>query len=251
MEYKYRTAPAALDTEHEGRLKAAFSVFDEIDSDGDIVRASAFTDGQAVPLVWAHDWSKPIGKGIVRVTNKHAEFDGAFFTDTAAGMDAYRTVKAMGDLQEFSWSFQILQSGKTKHGDKDAREITKATVFEVSPVLVGANRNTRTLAIKGQSRTWDDQDEALTLELEDYVARARSLADLRAKEGRALSGSRRTRLEQMRDVLTGGLEELNRLLEETTPRSADDESEGDGVKQIRKIETDHLALMARALGVEV
>jgi HK97 family phage prohead protease len=251
MEYKYRTAPAALDTEHEGRLKAAVSVFDEIDSDGDIVRASAFTDGQAVPLVWAHDWTKPVGKGVITVEQKQAIFDGAFFTDTAAGLDAYRTVKAMGELQEFSWGFQILDQIKGKPTDSHKREITKATVFEVSPVLVGANRNTRTLAIKGQSRSWDDQDEALTLELEDYLARARSLADLRAKEGRALSTQRRTRLEQMRDVLSSGLEELNRLLEETTPRSADEESEGERAKQIRQIEADHLALMARALGVQV
>ena len=251
MELKYRTAPAALDTENEGRLKAAFSVFDEIDSDGDIVRASAFTEGQEVPMVWAHDWSKTIGKGVIHKDGTQAIYDGGFFLNTTAGRDAYETVKAMGALQEYSWGFQILEAGKTKHGDKDAREITKATVFEVSPVLVGANRNTRTLAIKGQSRSWDDQDEALTLELEDYLARARSLADLRAKEGRALSTQRRTRLEQMRDVLSSGLEELERLLEETAPRSADDESEGERAKQIRRIEADHLALMARALGVEV
>ena len=250
MELKYRTAPAALDDENEGRLKAAFSVFDEIDSDGDIVRASAFTDGQAVPLVWAHDWTKPVGKGVIRVTNKHAEFDGSFFTDTSAGMDAYRTVKAMGDLQEYSWGFQILEHAKVKHNGAEAREITKAIVFEVSPVLVGANRSTRTLAIKGHERM-DDQADRVESDLEEYIARARSLADLRAKEGRAISSGRRTRLEQMRDVLSSGLEELNRLLDETAPQSADDESEGERAKQIRQIELDQLALSARALGVEV
>lgn len=335
MELKYRTAPAALDTENEGRLKAAFSVFDEIDSDQDIVRKSAFTDGQPVPLVWSHDWDKPIGKGVVKVENNHAVFDGQFFTDTANGMDAYRTVKAMGELQEFSFGFEVKESKRIKHQDQDAREITKITLFEVSPVLVGANRNTHLIGIKASKQatgsyedviarlsaavharyaggygmayayteatypdsvvvcvhneagreyyqlsytigsdggvtfgepqrmdqtyvpaetrgmTFEGQTSATLVMVRSTTERARSLADLRAKEGRALSGSRRTRLEQMRDVLSNGLEELNRLLEETTPRSADEESEGDGAKQIRRIEADQLALLARALGVEV
>jgi HK97 family phage prohead protease len=246
MELKYRTAPASLDTEVEGRLKAAFSVFDELDSDGDIVRASAFTDGQAVPLVWAHDWTKPVGKGVIRVGSKYAEFDGAFFTDTAAGMDAYRTVKAMGDLQEFSWGFQILDQIKGKPTDAHKREITKATVFEVSPVLVGANRNTRTLAIKGIGRSWDDQDEMLTFELDDYLARARSLVSLNAKEGRAISSGRRAGLEAMLTSLLSHAEALQALLEETSPKEQEPEKAAASA-----LFADYLALEARALGVQV
>lgn len=226
MEYKYRTAPAALDAENEGWLKAAFSVFDEIDSDGDIVRASAFTDGQSVPLVWAHDWSRPVGKGTIRVTDKHAEFDGSFFTDTAAGLDAYRTVKAMGELQEFSWGFEIPTDGwaKTKHNGQDAREILKATVFEVSPVLVGANRNTRTLAIKGQER-FEEHEGRVLADLDELVARAKSLADLRAKEGRSISSARRARLEAMLTSLTEHATELQTLLAETSPKTEGEDGE--------------------------
>lgn len=217
MDLKYRTAPAALDGETEGRLKAAFSVFDEIDSDGDIVRASAFTPGQPVPMVWGHDWSSlPIGKGTVQVDGKHAVFDGSFFLDTTHGRDAYNTVKAMGDLQEYSWGFRVLASEKATHEGKQARAITKAEVFEVSPVLVGANRNTRTLAIKGSER-FDDQDERLRLDLLEYGARVRSLADLRAKEGRAISTARRQRIEGMLASLRQHADELEALLTETAP----------------------------------
>lgn len=243
MEYKYRTAPAALDTEHEGRLKAAFSVFDEIDSDGDIVRASAFTDGQVVPMVWAHDWAKPIGKGVVRVEGKHAVFDGEFNLKTAAGRDAYESVKFASDIQEYSWGFQILQSGKTRHGGKDAREITKATVFEVSPVLVGANRNTRTLAIKGQERM-DEQEGRVLADLDEYMARVKSLADLRAKEGRSLSTARRSRLEAMLSSLSEHMTDLQAMLEETTPRDPEKAAPA-------AVFAEFLANEARALGVEV
>lgn len=252
MTTEFKTATlAASDSDVEGQIKAVFSTFDVIDHDGDILRKSAFTHGQPCAFVWSHDWSRPIGKGVISVEDSRAVFDGSFFMQTVDGKNAYEICKAMSDLQEFSYGFRVVDSNQIKHEGRTAREITKVDVFEVSAVLKGASLGTRTLALKQQSRTWDDQDEALTLELEDYLARARSLADLRAKEGRALSTQRRTRLEQMRDVLTGGLEELNRLLEETTPRSADDESEGERAKQIRRIETDHLALMARKLGVEV
>jgi len=127
----------------------------------------------------------------------------------------------------------------------------QATVFEVSPVLVGANRNTRTLAIKGQERI-DEQSGRVRADLHEYIARELSLADLRAKEGRALSTQRRTRLEQMRDVLTGGLEELNRLLDETTPRTSGDEPEdGEAAKALAQTYAAYLASVARDLGVEV
>lgn len=142
------TAPVEWKSESEGSISAVFSTFDVVDSDGDVVTRDAFTNGQAVPMVWAHDWSRPIGKGTIRTDPKRAVFDGSFFLDTTAGVDAYRTVKAMGDLQEYSWGFQILDAEQEIRDSLPVRVITKAEVFEVSPVLVGSNRETYTLAIK-------------------------------------------------------------------------------------------------------
>lgn len=147
------TLPAELKAEDgDGSLSAVFSTFDVVDSDGDIVQRTAFTDGQPVPMVWAHDWSMPIGKGAVKVEPERAVFKGSLFLDTTAGLDAYRTIKAMGDLQEYSWGFRILDAEPAERDGMPVRLITKAEVFEVSPVLVGANRETYTLAIKGRRR---------------------------------------------------------------------------------------------------
>lgn len=151
----YETKHAAtvdLKADEQGHIEAVFSTFDVVDSDGDILVREAFTDGQKVPLVWSHDWSMPIGKGTIRTDEKRAIFDGQFFTDTSAGLDAYRTVKAMGELQEFSWGFRILDAEPGQKDGQPIRTITKAEVFEVSPVLVGANRETYTLALKGRRR---------------------------------------------------------------------------------------------------
>lgn len=130
-----------------GSLRAVFSTFDIPDRDGDVVRASAFKNGQSVPMVWAHDWSRPVGKGVIRVEKDRAVFDGQFNLATEAGREAYEAVKFAGDLQEYSWGFRI-----TDTQDNTAIrgfDITGAEVFEVSPVLVGANQYTQTLAVKG------------------------------------------------------------------------------------------------------
>lgn len=141
-------APVEYKADGEGSIQAVFSTFDMVDSDGDVLTRAAFTDGQKVPMVWAHDWSRPIGKGVIKTDPKRAIFDGQFFMDTTDGLDAYRTVKAMSDLQEFSWGFRILDAEQETRDGMPVRVITKAEVFEVSPVLVGANRETYTLALK-------------------------------------------------------------------------------------------------------
>ena len=132
----------------EGGLVACFSTFGIVDKDLDVVEASAFTPGQEVPLTWSHDWSAPVGKGTILVETDRALFSGRFFTETQAGQEAYKTVKAMGRLQQYSWGFSVLDSVFETRDGQPVRVIKKAQVYEVSPVLVGAGENTRTLAIK-------------------------------------------------------------------------------------------------------
>ena len=90
--------------------------------------------------------------------------------DTEAGKEAYALAKGMGDLQEWSFGFRIdesevkgFQSAEMEE-EIDARYIKSATVYEVSPVLVGANRETYTLAIKsGEEAVYEDVSKALLL----------------------------------------------------------------------------------------
>lgn len=150
---KYLASPGSLKAAAPpGHLEAVFSTFHVADRDGDVVLPSAFTPGQAVPLVWAHDWQRPIGKGAIRVEPERAIFDGELFLDTTAGLDAYTTIKRMGALQEYSWGFQVLDSEPGTQGGQPVRFIKATEVFEVSPVLVGANRATGTLALKRGAR---------------------------------------------------------------------------------------------------
>lgn len=201
----------------DGAVEAIFSTFGVIDSDADIVLASAFTPGQQVPMVWAHDWQRPVGKGSVRVERDRAVLDGMFFLDTTAGLDAYRTVKAMGDLQEWSWGFRVTDADYGEVDGQSVRYIKGTELYEVSPVLVGANRDTATLAIKGHGLDFDAHADAFGESLEHLIARCRSGSEARAKEGRAISSARRGRMQAVSESLRVAATEIDGLLEETAP----------------------------------
>ena len=147
----------------EGKVSAVFSVFNTLDSDGDVVIPDAIKSGfksGSVPMVWAHKWDMPIDKGEIKQDGDKATFEGSFFMDTESGKEAYNLVKAMGDLQQWSFGYRVNDSerGKFKSGDKDvdARYLKDLSVYEVSPVLVGANQDTYTMAIKSNKELLEE-----------------------------------------------------------------------------------------------
>jgi len=149
--------------EEEGKVSAVFSVFNTLDSDGDVVVEDAIKSGfksGSVPMVWAHKWDMPIGKGSIKQDKDKATFEGEFFMDTESGKEAYNLVKAMGDLQQWSFGYRVNDSerGKFKKGDNelDARYLKDLSVYEVSPVLVGANQDTYTMAIKSNKELLEE-----------------------------------------------------------------------------------------------
>ena len=162
----------------EGKVEAIISTFGVVDRDGDIMTVQAFTasNGKEIPMVGAHDWTLHgwIGKGTVSVTPRQARFTGEFFMETADGQEAFKKVKAMGKLQEWSIGFQTQDSEWEKRGEQQVRVIKGIELFEASPVLVGAARGTRTLAVKAapgsdeaESKVWDETDAEIGHSLRD------------------------------------------------------------------------------------
>lgn len=232
----------------EGAVQAVFSTFNVVDKDGDIVLPSAITHGQQVPMTWHHDWATPVGKGAIRVEEDRAVFDGHFFLETEAGQEAYKTVKAMGALQEWSWGFRIIDAAFEQRDGEFIRIIKRTEVFEVSPVLVGAGENTHTLAIKG-AQPYADHADAVLAAVEAFVERSKSLADLRAKSGRVLSDANRRRLATLRETLGSIADELDALLAETDPNRDDDDGKALGQQlylEFQKVNT-HLIGVGRGV----
>lgn len=240
MDTKHINTKAVLKADDAGTIEAVFSTFGVPDRDGDIVEAGAIPHGQPVPMVWSHDWQRMIGKGTTRVDTDRAVFDGQLFMDTDAGKDAHATIKAMGDLMEYSWGFRVLDADFVERDAEFVRVIKRVELFEVSPVLVGAGMNTGTLSLK-HGMPFAEQTDAVLAAVADLVGRSRSLADLRLKEGRVLSSANRDRLSAIAESLSTAAGDLKGILKDTEPAKAFDAA----------LLLDFLAAEARSYGVPV
>lgn len=153
MAKKTFTAPLELKADGaEGEFKAVFSTFNVVDLDGDVTTPGAFEEQAAVVEPWNHGWTLPAGKGQIKSDGKEAWIEGQFFLDTEVGKENYQTVKNLGSLAEWSYTFDIVDLGYGKFNDRDVRFLKKLDVVGVSPVTRGAGIDTRTASIKGQKR---------------------------------------------------------------------------------------------------
>lgn len=134
-----------------GEFTATFATLNVIDLDKDVIVPGAFKDDQAVRIAyWGHRWGNlPIGRGVIHADEKKAWVDGRFFLDTDGGLDTYKTVKNLGELQEWSFGFDIEKSRLGQFEGTDVQFLEGLDVHEVSPVFLGAGIGTETTAIKG------------------------------------------------------------------------------------------------------
>ena len=219
-----------LSFEDNGTVSAVFSVFNEIDSDNDVVLPNSIKSGygdKGVAMVWGHDWKNIIGKGQIIQDNDKAVFKGQFNLNTTAGKEAYETVKAMGDLQQWSFGFEVKDSEmgifKKENGEeKEVRYLKDLKVWEVSPVMVGANQNTYTVAVKEQKekdlkdvnsglRFTDEADNVLNT-INSFIDRAKELTSLRLEKGKTLSKSAQESLMQIQDRIQEVYNDLDSIL---------------------------------------
>ena len=198
-ELELKTSPIELKEDGEKRyMEAVFSLYDEIDSDNDITLPGALKSGYSnnkIPLVWNHDWSKPVGRGVLESSSNKAVFRG-YFLPTSAGREAYETVKAMEDMQQFSYGFQVLESENgtitdEKGEEKPVRYLKNVKVWEVSPVLVGAQQNTFVQTLKSGLEQIDSKEEEIEKDIKDFKEDVKDLesndSDTKVSTGKRLN----------------------------------------------------------------
>lgn len=138
--------------EAKGLVKAVFATFNTIDSHKDVTPPGAFEDGAEMPIsAYGHaswDGALPVGKGTIRQTSEEAVFEGQFFMDTQMGADTFKTVKQLGALGQWSYGYDAVDYSFGEFDGEKVRFLNKLRVHEVSPVLLGAGVNTRTLSAK-------------------------------------------------------------------------------------------------------
>jgi len=151
----FRASIELKDDGEEGTFRSVFSTLNVIDHDGDVVTEGAFRDGQEVVIEgWNHNYGLlPPGKGIIHTDEKEAWIDGHFFLDTTQGRDHYDTLKALGGLEEWSYTFDIEESGMGEFEGQEVRFLEALDVWGVAPVVRGASIDTRTVTLKSAGLT--------------------------------------------------------------------------------------------------
>jgi HK97 family phage prohead protease len=203
-----------------GAVKAVFATLGVVDHDGDIILPGSIPNGHEVRMsAYNHaSWggSLPVGKGTIAEVGNELVFNGQFFMDTSHGADTYKTVKGLGALGEWSFGFDVLEKDEVTDlaTNKEVRRLKKLSVYEVSPVLLGAGIGTRTTDIKskGESTTYQEHAETILADVGDFVKRSQSIADLRQEKGKEPAAQKnRDGLKAIAEGLTNAAGELVRI----------------------------------------
>lgn len=136
----------------EGIIEAYVSVFNVVDSMNEVVAPGAFKESLLKKLpkgVWSHNWDKPVAITLeAREDAKGLYIKGQFNLETQRGKEAFSDVK-FGIMDEFSIGYQVDQY--SEDNETAIRTLEKLTLYEWSPVLVGANRDTELLSVKSKN----------------------------------------------------------------------------------------------------
>lgn len=207
----------------EGSGLAVIATLNVIDKDEDVIVPDAFGN-QESHIVPAHNWgSVPLGKARIREQGAEAIAELHFNLNSATASEWHSALKfdfenGERPLMEWSFGFDVLKESRGDFEGRDVRFLEQLKVIEVSPVLLGAGENTRTLTLKsrnGGSRKFADQIQLVDEELSDIVARAKSIIDMRKEQGRDLSEDRQKDLEALLeklDTINGHGAELRKAL---------------------------------------
>jgi hypothetical protein len=141
-------APLGIKSVLQGEVVAVFATLNVVDHDGDVTLPGAFGDQPVVLEPWNHATTLPVGMGAIREEGNTAVLSGHFFLNTTAGNDHFQTIKSLGDMTQWSYTFSIIKSRLGQFQGKQVRFLEKLGVAGVGPVTRGAGIATRTVAIK-------------------------------------------------------------------------------------------------------
>lgn len=149
----------------KGIVEAFAAAIGNKDSVGDIIVPGAFAKSlqrRKPRVVWGHDWNSPIGKVLeieeipptdprIPAKMKAMNVGGLyvkvqFNLGSARGKEAFNDVLFYGTEQEWSIGYKTLR--KNYDPDRQANVLHEVELYEVSPVLHGANNLTSTISIK-------------------------------------------------------------------------------------------------------
>ena len=164
QEYKALQGQVTID-EALGIVEAFVAGIGNKDSVGDIIVSGAFNESlkrRKPRVVWGHNWNEPIGKVLeiyevpasdprLPMKMKRAGIGGVyarvqFNLKSERGRQAFADVSFFGEEQEWSIGYKTLDADFDPQ--RQANILRSVELYEVSPVLHGANQLTGTISIK-------------------------------------------------------------------------------------------------------
>lgn len=169
MKIKTFRAPIVVKEDGQGEFVAVFATLNVIDHDKDVTLPGAFGEQSVLIEPWNHDWGElPVGKGEIAEQDEEALVSGRFFLDTQSGKEHYIVVKELGEQQEWSYSFDIVDSEEGEFEGEKVRFLKALDVIGVGPVTRGAGINTHTVAIKGEGKPYPNEHACRLREPGDF-----------------------------------------------------------------------------------
>jgi len=171
MKTKVYRAPVHIKADdgdgEKGEFAAVFATLNVVDHDEDVTLPGAFGSQRVLVEPWNHNYQQPpVGKGVITEEKDQAIVSGRFFLDTAAGREHYTVVKDLGDMQEWSYTFRILDAEPGMFDGAPVRLLKRLEVIGVSPVTEGAGIDTHTVAIKG-AKPVDVTEDTIRIRMRD------------------------------------------------------------------------------------
>lgn len=190
----------------------------EPDSYGDIVAKGAFAeciakikeDGKVLPLLWDHNYDD-LKSYIGAVTSLEEDDHGLKFEatfDATPEAQRARELTMDGRLAKFSFAYDIIEQGPiTLEDGREANELRKLNIHEVSLVLYPANPDTSVVSVKsGRRNSAKDADvikqiislaqSLLADEVDDDIEQPRE-SDAKSEERDTANDEERERIEAL------------------------------------------------------
>lgn len=209
-----KTRPAKLlqdpaNPDVPGTFEALVSVFDNVDSYGDVVRKGAFaktleewTESQSpIPVLYSHNATDP-DYNIGHVLEAYETDDGLLIrgqldveSETGKAKQVHRLLTTRR-VSQFSFAYDVTEGSEVQLDDgRSAYELRGIKLYEVGPCLIGANPATELISAKHRSLL-DGTPETLARVTEEL------------KTGRVLSSANEKRIRSALDELKAVLDGL-------------------------------------------
>lgn len=208
----------SVDTK-SGIVEAFAAAIGNKDSVNDIIQPGAFAASlrkRKPRVVWGHDWNKPIGKVLeieevapndprLPAKMRQAGVGGLyvkvqFNLKSERGRQAFEDVDFFGEDQEWSIGYKTIRNSFDPN--QRANLLHEVELYEVSPVLHGANQLTGTISVK------DGEIEKYRFEAaQPQDAGEMDLGLIDEKIGRVVAGRNMSKLRQALELLQSIVEE--------------------------------------------